>query len=75
MVDLVTTLLSFTAGSLLTMLAYTKGLQHNYNLKHDIEPKISNPIKDYVEVKKQKKDEEEAKQYINELLVDPRDEA
>lgn len=68
MVDLVTAILSFTIGSLLTLLAYTKGLQHNYQLKNNIEPKIENPITKIVEVKQQEKQEKEAKSIMDEWL-------
>lgn len=68
MVDLITMLLAFTVGSLLTLLAYTKGLQHNYQIKHDIEPKIENPIVKIVETKQQERQEKETKTIMDEWL-------
>jgi hypothetical protein len=73
MVDLVTAILSFTIGSLLTLLAYTKGLQHNYDLKHNIEPKIENPITKVIEKHEEKQQEKEIKSTMSEWINWPDD--
>jgi len=52
--------------SLLVLKAYTKGLQHSYELKHDIKPTESkNPIQAYVDKKAEKQESEEAKEQAN----------
>jgi len=52
--------------SLLVLKAYTKGLQHNYELKNDIKPTESkNPIQAYVDKKAEKQESEEAKEQAN----------
>lgn len=69
MVDLVTAIICFTIGSLLTLKAYTKGLQHNYELRNNLAPKEEkNPIVSVIQHSKEVKQEKEQQSIIDEWI-------
>lgn len=52
-----------------TLKAYTLGLKHNYEIRHDIEPtEIVNPVRKFFDNKKDEKAEEEQFNLIDEWI-------
>jgi hypothetical protein len=62
-------ILAYSLGNVLGCRAYTKGLQHNYELKNNIPPKVeSNPITQVIEKYQEKQQEKEEKTIMDEWL-------